>query len=133
MRLVIIFVYIVFTIIFIVFVKVVAAVRWFVQGKGEKVERGMQSFPFRTLLHILAVEFLFRKLTCHDIEKSLEGMHHESHRLLILNSPSNPVGHVYTKSELAQLVACFRSHNILVGDILISFSFSKFIDSQVVS
>ena len=46
------------------------------------------------------------KLTAHHLEKSL----HSKSRILILNSPNNPSGAVYSKKELMNLSAVLKDH-----------------------
>ena len=53
------------------------------------------------------------KITPESLEKHCQSLGHEQ-KILILNSPSNPTGQVYTKEEFEKLTPILRKHNIIV-------------------
>jgi len=53
------------------------------------------------------------KLTAEELEKFLVTLHGEQH-LLVLNSPHNPTGQVYSREELAELASVCRKFGIIV-------------------
>jgi aspartate aminotransferase len=69
------------------------------------------------------------KLQPEDLDKFLSSLHDDQH-LLVINSPHNPTGSVYSRKELEELADICRKHEILVLSdeiyALYTYDFNKF-------
>lgn len=70
------------------------------------------------------------KLTAVELEKFLSTLDGRQH-LLVLNSPNNPTGQVYSKSELTEIASVCRKHGVIVFSdeiyALTTFDFSDYV------
>lgn len=68
------------------------------------------------------------KITIYELEKLLKNSNNNNKKkMLILNSPNNPTGQVYSEYELIEITKLLRKYNVLVlsDEIYSEFCFSK--------
>ena len=70
------------------------------------------------------------KITAKELIKCIEPLQKNLTKVLILNSPNNPTGHVYLKHELEELASVCRDNQILVlNDFIYGFP-EDFLEDQ---